>query len=125
MSGKPTPWRVHPTDSTRIIAADGADIATIEGDYDDADAWPEMEAAARKMEAAARKMAAAPEMYEAGQKLNDLIAHAQAVLGAHIQPDGMSEHDALSILIELFDSGDQREAQAAWGAAIAKAEGRS
>lgn len=43
----PGPWRVGPVDDTVVVAADGSEIAAIDGDYNEPDLWPMMEANAR------------------------------------------------------------------------------
>lgn len=40
----PGPWRVGPVDDTRVEAADGSEVAQIDGDYNAPDTWPIMEA---------------------------------------------------------------------------------
>lgn len=52
------PWRLSPTDDTVVIADDGSEIATIDGDYNQPETWP-------IMEANARLIAAAPEIADA------------------------------------------------------------
>jgi hypothetical protein len=52
------PWRVGPVDDTRISTHDNDEIALVQGDYNDPDIWP-------VMEANARLIAAAPELAEA------------------------------------------------------------
>lgn len=48
----PGPWRVGPVDDTRVTAADGSEVAQIDGDYNEPDLWPIMEANARLIAAA-------------------------------------------------------------------------
>lgn len=52
------PWRVGPVDDTMVTAADGTEIAAIDGDYSQPETWP-------VMEANARLIAAAPDMHAA------------------------------------------------------------
>lgn len=40
----PGPWRIHPVDDTVIVAADGSEVAAIDGDYNQPETWPIMEA---------------------------------------------------------------------------------
>lgn len=67
MSGfTPGPWEVGPVDDTVVthLGADGVryEIAAIDGDYNQPDEWP-------VMEANARLIAAAPDLLEALQKV--------------------------------------------------------
>lgn len=48
----PGPWCVSPTDDTTIIALDRSVVAEIDGDYNEPDLWPIMEANARVVAAA-------------------------------------------------------------------------
>lgn len=48
-AGAPGPWRVGPVDDTVVVAADGSEIAAIDGDYNEPDLWPMMEANARRI----------------------------------------------------------------------------
>lgn len=52
------PWVLSATDDTVVIDATGLEVAAIDGDYNDPDTWPQMEANARLI-------AAAPEMLDA------------------------------------------------------------
>lgn len=52
------PWVTSATDDTVVVDATGLEVAAIDGDYNDPDTWPQMEANARLI-------AAAPEMLEA------------------------------------------------------------
>ena len=40
----PGPWRVGPVDDTRVEDAAGNEVAQIDGDYNQPDTWPQMEA---------------------------------------------------------------------------------
>ena len=51
----PGPWKVSPTDDTTVITHDRNMVAEIDGDYNEPDLWP-------IMEANARLIAAAPDM---------------------------------------------------------------
>lgn len=52
------PWRVSLTDDTVVIGPDRAEVAAIDGDYNEPDLWP-------IMEANARLIALAPQLAEA------------------------------------------------------------
>ncbi len=69
------------------------------------------------------KRAAALDLYEALEAQTAIITHAQAILAEYLPPDGMSKDCAIDMLLELLDGPDQREAQAATDAALAKARG--
>lgn len=48
-AGTPGPWRVGPVDDTRVESADGSEVADIDGDYNQPETWPVMEANARRI----------------------------------------------------------------------------
>lgn len=48
-AGAPGPWRIGSVDDTVVFAADGSEIAAIDGDYNEPDLWPMMEANARRI----------------------------------------------------------------------------
>ena len=48
----PGPWRVGPVDDCRVEDADGNEVAQIDGDYNQPETWPLMEANARFIAAA-------------------------------------------------------------------------
>lgn len=50
-------------------------------------------------------------LVEALEKTEALIQHGQAIIAAHLPPDGMDVPEAMSQLIGLLDGPDQREAQ--------------
>lgn len=58
----PGPWSVHPVDDTMVArqlpSGEWEEVAAIDGDYNQPDLWP-------TMEANARLIAAAPDLYEA------------------------------------------------------------
>lgn len=64
----PGPWVVGPTDDTVVthLGADGTryEIAQIDGDYNQPETWPEMEANARLI-------AAAPDLLEALKRITE------------------------------------------------------
>lgn len=61
----PGPWRVGPVDDTVVVAADGSEIAAIDGDYNEPDLWPMMEANARLIALAAALIKAEEALAEA------------------------------------------------------------
>ena len=69
----PGPWKIHPVDDTTVIDATGAEVAAIDGDYNDPDTWP-------LMEANARLIALAPEMADEIVRLRALNAELLAAL---------------------------------------------
>ena len=71
----PGPWRLSPADDTVVIDATGSEVAAIDGDYNQPEAWP-------LMEANARLIAAAP----------DMLAALEAIMGERWSPGGRSEH---------------------------------
>lgn len=48
-AGTSGPWCVGPVDDTVVIAPDGSEVAAIDGDYNEPDLWPVMEANARRI----------------------------------------------------------------------------
>lgn len=48
-AGTKGPWRVGPVDDTRVEDALGNEVAQIDGDYNQPDLWPIMEANARRI----------------------------------------------------------------------------
>lgn len=62
----PGPWKVHPVDDCTVVASDGSEVAAIDGDYNQPDTWP-------IMEANARLIAAAPDLYEALVDIEQMI----------------------------------------------------
>lgn len=65
MAHTPGPWKISLTDDTVVIDATGAEVAAIDGDYNDPDTWPQMEANARLI-AAAPDMLAVLRVIETG-----------------------------------------------------------
>ena len=66
----PGPWKVSPTDDTTVITHDRNMVAEIDGDYNEPDLWP-------IMEANARLIAAAPDMNATILALCDALDAAQ------------------------------------------------
>lgn len=64
-------------------------------------------------------------LQDAGKKQTAIIRRAQAILTKYLQgqPSGLSRDEAIHALLGLLDGPEQREAQEAFDAAIAKAEG--
>lgn len=60
----PGPWRTSLTDDTVVVDAAGREVAAIDGDYNDPDTWPLMEANARLIAAAPDLLAALAEMID-------------------------------------------------------------
>ena len=60
----PGPWVISATDDTVVIDATGREVAAIDGDYNDPDTWPQMEANARLIAAAPELLEAARAAYE-------------------------------------------------------------
>ena len=78
----PGPWKVSPTDDTTVITHDRNMVAEIDGDYNEPDLWP-------IMEANARLIAAAPDMRETILALCDALDELRADnerLRAALQP---------------------------------------
>ena len=101
MAHTPGPWRVGPVDDTVVTAADGSEVAAIDGDYNQPELWP-------VMEANARLIAAAPDLLEAMKASIALADQNAAVFGG--KPVRTAECQALY----------ERCAEI-----VAKAEGRS
>ena len=70
-------------------------------------------------------IAAAPDLYFGGEAQTDIIRHAQAILTQYLIPDGIDGPEAINQLLGLLDGPEQRAAQAAWDAALAKARGQA
>lgn len=95
----PGPWRVGPVDDTIVTDAAGKEVAAIDGDYNDPDTWP-------LMEANARLIAAAPDLLAA-------LRRAKETIRVWHGPNAWDIYDRVS------------PEMVAINAAIAKAEGRS
>lgn len=87
-AGTPGPWRVGPVDDTVVIAPDGSEVAAIDGDYNEPDLWP-------VMEANARRIARLPELEQA---YLDLTAERDAALAGAQQAE---KDGAYHVLIEI------------------------
>ena len=70
-TGTPGPWRVGPVDDTIVTAADGSEVAAVDGDYNEPDLWP-------IMEANARRIATLPDLEEAYLDLYDEVQRLRA-----------------------------------------------
>jgi hypothetical protein len=115
----PGPWKLSLPDETAVASFDGAEIAAVQGDYDDDDVWP-------VMAANARLIAAAPEMIECldeGRRaIGDHNAQADCYATGPLTGDpfrDLVQCPACSF-ISMYDAVKAKIA----GAAIAKAEGR-
>lgn len=74
----PGPWVTSATDDTVVIDATGREVAAIDGDYNDPDTWPQMEANARLI-------AAAPDLLLALREARDALNGAPNTVGLHSQ----------------------------------------
>lgn len=112
----PGPWKV---------AYDGPGLITVQTVEKQKNCiLAEMDSDTREDKGNFSLMAAAPEMREAGGELNALIVKAQQFLARYIVPDsGISDTEAVNELLGIFDGSEQREAQAKWITALAKADG--
>lgn len=121
----PGPWCVSPTDDTTIIALDRSVVAEIDGDYNEPDLWP-------IMEANARVVAAAPDLHRLAL---DLAAERERLLALALKAFTVVEwvvgegylleaphEDADDLLLEMVDAlgvESSDEARAALAAAPA------
>jgi hypothetical protein len=69
----PGPWKVHLVDDTTVIAADGSEIASVDGDYNEPNAWPVMEANARLIADAPALLAEVIALREEVEDLKDAV----------------------------------------------------
>lgn len=97
----PGPWRVGPVDDTRVEDANGNEVAQIDGDYNQPETWP-------LMEANARLIAAAPDLLHSLKEISDMFMARPDMVRAMQPLRGFAEN-------AVFDRA---------AAAIAKAEGR-
>ncbi len=81
--------------------------------------------AAEELRANAHLLFAAPDLYSGGEAQTAIIHRAQAILTQYLIPDGIDGPEAINQLLGLLDGPDQRTAQAAWDAALAKARGQA
>ena len=72
-AGTPGLWRVGPVDDTIVTAADGSEVAAVDGDYNEPDLWP-------IMEANARRIATLPDLEAAYLDLYDEVKRLRAAL---------------------------------------------
>lgn len=105
----PGPWKIHPVDDTTVIDATGAEVAAIDGDYNDPDTWP-------LMEANARLIALAPEMADEIVRLRALNAELL---------EGLNTIAAWHDGPKVSGHFDEPAAASVARALIAKAEGRT
>ena len=68
-AGTPGLWRVGPVDDTIVTAADGSEVAAVDGDYNEPDLWPIMEANARRIAALPDLEAAYLDLYDEVKRL--------------------------------------------------------
>lgn len=60
------------------------------------------------------------DLVAAGKSQTEIIRRAQTILTHYLRPDGPSDSETLNELLGLLDGPDQRAAQDAWDAALAK-----
>ena len=92
--GTSGPWRVGPVDDTVVIAPDGSEVAAIDGDYNEPDLWP-------VMEANARRIARVPELEQA---YLDLTAEVQ-----RLTADREDARDCLAPFVALANKENSDE----------------
>lgn len=80
----PGPWCVSPTDDTTIIALDRSVVAEIDGDYNEPDLWPIMEANARVVAAAPDLHRLALDLAAERERLREALIRTAASLVAAI-----------------------------------------
>ena len=73
----PGPWMVGPVDDTVVSGADGSEIAAIDGDYNEPDLWP-------IMEANARLIAAAPDLATQVVRLTEALKNVMGIVDTPI-----------------------------------------
>lgn len=71
----PGPWRVSLTDDTVVVTVDGSEVASIDGDYNEPDLWPIMEANARLIASAPSLLSALREAREGFVPIRDNYAN--------------------------------------------------
>lgn len=108
----PGPWLLSPTDDTIVIDATGNEVAAVDGDYNDPDTWPQMEANGRLI-------AAAPEMLEALKETVASLIDAVSLLKRGSKKDAPSD-TMFNMMI-----ADYEKAIKQGRAIISKAEGRN
>lgn len=84
----PGPWRVGPVDDTLVSDASGREVAAVDGDYNNPDEWP-------SMEANARLIAAAPEMYAELRKLADALNSGRQLDTMHFMPSAIARINSI------------------------------
>ena len=93
------PWKVSPTDDTTVITHDGNMVAEIDGDYNEPDLWP-------IMEANARLIAAAPDMHEAITALSERCrVLEEALSGLEWACDQLASTRTHEVYLAMIDSG--------------------
>ena len=124
----PGPWRVSTiglmNDGALPVSSDQGQIARVSAQADFPRGQGHNSECAER-DANARLIAAAPDLYSGGEAQTAIIHRAQAILTQYLIPDGIDGPEAINQLLGLLDGPDQRTAQAAWDAALAKARGQA
>ena len=101
------PWKVNPTDDTTVITHDRNMVAEIDGDYNEPDLWP-------VMEANARLIAAAPTMRATILALCDALEAARAeneLLRAEISRLTAQRDVAVNAMVRNHQRAEKAEAE--------------
>lgn len=89
----PGPWRVSLTDDTVVVTVDGSEVASIDGDYNEPDLWPIMEANARLIASAPSLLSALREAREALEAFSNVSYMTEIGLSPSVQSGDLTrEH---------------------------------
>ena len=108
------PWRVGPVDDTVVTGPDHLEIAAIDGDYNDPDLWPVMEANAALIVAARNALPALLDENAALRARCDALAGAlepfakKATTAEVLSPGYESPLDGLSVNARIKGIGQRR-----------------